>query len=63
MTEREAVLLFKRDCFDEKSWKRICKRYKDKSCELLVKHIIKTYDVKNKKNIENELRIEFSSVT
>ena len=63
MTEKEAVLLFKKDCFDEKSWERICKRYRNKNCESLVKYIIENYGVKNKKDIEEELRIEFLAVT
>lgn len=64
MTEKEAVLLFKEDCFDEVTWARVSKRYRDRNCKTLVDYIMKNYSKcgANAKEIEKALRAEFAAV-
>ena len=61
MTAKEAVTLFKSECFTNKrEWKRFSKRYYTRNCSTIVKTISKRYKVSEKK-IKEELMLQMKA--
>jgi len=60
MTAKEAVTLFKSECFNKREWKRFSKRYYTRNCSTIVKTISKRYNISEKK-IKEELMLQMKA--